>query len=306
MKYKVGDKIKVISNKSGHGVRLGTFVEIEKLKNNFYMTTCGWGINDEEIEDVEDNTKTEDVVNTDGILDTFNTWPQYSMGTKLSPPEEREAVWRKLTNQCVTPCLEHAPGLWSDVYSRIINRELSSAIQTLGIAVPHWKLVPSVGKVNEDEFWFMLSRGMFPINQQLRNLEDTEYVYLRDNFHDTFGHIPFLFNKEYSDIILAFGIARQLKGKDELVDKVLSRLYWGCIEFSLIRQGGKLKALGAGLISSPKELHEAVNNTNNTQREFDLIDMLSWNYNPYGVQDRHYIIDDLSQIRDALKKVFAL
>lgn len=295
MKYKVGDKVKVIHNETSHGVPLGSVVIIKELRDGFYMTEQNWAINDREILSVIDTTE---------ILDTFNTWPQYSMGTKLSPPEEREAVWNKLSKQCIQPCIKHASPIWIEGFNKMVNLGSVYEMKTIDISVPHWKIIPTIGKIDEETFWFMLSRGMFPVNQQLRNLEDTEYVYLRDNFHDTFGHIPFLFNKEYSDIILAFGIARQLMGDNEVVKKVLSRLYWGCIEFSLIRQGSELKALGAGLISSPKELHEAVNNTNNTQREFDLLDMLSWDYNPYGVQDRHYIIDDLSQVRDALKKVF--
>ncbi len=57
----------------------------------------------------------------------------------------------------------------------------------------------------------------------------------------------------YADHLQAYGHgalkAKRLGGLDWL-----ARLYWYTIEFGLIREAGSLRAFGAGILSSPKEL----------------------------------------------------
>lgn len=57
MKYKVGDKARVIDNIISHEFDMGTIVEIKIVDevDQQYQTTDGWWVCDEELQDVWDN-----------------------------------------------------------------------------------------------------------------------------------------------------------------------------------------------------------------------------------------------------------
>lgn len=225
------------------------------------------------------------------------------MGTKLANEDERAEVREILCGMLHNYCyLYPISRLWFRGFMQLDRSDLTAE----NIAIPHWAPTYVEGKINEDKFFFMLSRGQFPVNYQLRHKDNLEYVFLRDNWHDTVGHLPFLFDKEYSDILLSFGILWQLKGDNEAIRKSIVRLYWAVIEFGLIVEDGTPKALGAGLISSKEELQLATSNKNNTHRPFDLLDVVGWDFDPNGVQDRHYIVKDLGQVKEAIKTLFKM
>lgn len=221
---------------------------------------------------------------------------QFSMNTKLSSNEDKVGVIATLQenfNRYIAnyPISHH----WVMGYESPTND------------IPYWTPITVEGKVAEDTFFFMLSRGEFPVNIQLRHKDNLEYVYLRDNWHDSIGHLPFLYDFEYSNLMLTFGLLWVLNNhKNPNLDKAVVRLYWAVIEFGLIRQSNGVAALGAGLISSEHELDLAITNKNKTQRPFHLLDVINWDFDPYGVQDRHYILEDLAQAQKALNSLFSL
>jgi len=234
------------------------------------------------------------------MKDTFNEHPIYSMGTKLSEPDNRHIVFDSLWGLNIDKIAEHSSILY---YSGLGKLDpLSCNFETHMLAVPHWTLVPVWGKIDEESFFYMLSRGQFPVNQQLRHISNLEYVYLRDTWHDTMGHVPYLFDKEYTDVMILMGLIWQLDKSTEL-RTALTRLYWAVIEFGMTYEYGVLKPLGAGIMSSKDELELAVTNSKNTQRDYDFLDICSWEYDPYGVQDRHYVIPNIKVFIQELKRL---
>jgi len=234
------------------------------------------------------------------MKDTFSEYPQFSMGTELSPPGERILVFDKLMDLVYPSILCECTNMY---FAGVQKLDLWNAgFETTKLAVPNWNLIPVWGKIDEGTFFYMLSRGQFPVNQQLRNIKNLEYVYLRDTWHDTMGHVPYLFDKDYTDMMILFGLAYQLADSDS-IRRALGRLYWAIVEFGMLDEGKEIKPLGAGVMSSKDELILAVSNSNNTHREFDLLEICSWDYDPYGVQDRHYVVPSIRFVSNQIKKL---
>ena len=71
--------------------------------------------------------------------------------------------------------------------------------------------------------------------------------------HEIVGHAVTLGSERLANLNRLFGKAVQrAKGTAEL--ERLSRLYWFTLEFGVLREDGKVKAYGTGLLSSAGEL----------------------------------------------------
>ena len=217
------------------------------------------------------------------------------MGTPLALQQEYRKVFELLLEKNNG---EHLTNIFK-LYKRDFITEMPIVEN---VVIPHWKLIPVWGKISDERFFDMLANGCFPVNIQLRHESVLDYCVLRDFFHDFFGHVPFLFSTEYSDTVKLFGIAFR-NTNNEQVKKALIRLYWATIEFGLIETEEGLKVLGAGLISSKQEMEEALSNKNNTQTPFNLVEISEWDFDAYGIQSRHYILKEFSQIREAIFKL---
>lgn len=222
---------------------------------------------------------------------------EYSMGTKLSPDEDFDFVISELKEITLNNLNFYACSMWTDGYSIMRNFDFDN------IAIPNWQITPVWGKIPDDRFFFMLSRGMFPVNQQLRHKDNLEYVYLRDKWHDTIGHLPYLYDEKYSDMLIMMGLVYKTS-ESKQIKQAITRLYWAVVEFGLILEDNNIPyALGAGLISSQQELLTAVNNINKTQMEYNFLDICQWDFDPYGEQNRHYIIRNLDDVIDDVKSL---
>lgn len=210
--------------------------------------------------------------------------------TKLAEREDYDKVWEALYNEfnLLNVCAYYTHPCTSK-YTEAEN-----------INIPNWKVVPVWGKIGEDRFFKMLKNGMFPINQQLRHMDELKYCTLRDNFHDVIGHLGFLHGEQYSDMMKLFGIVYTNTSKPVL-KKVVERLYWAVIEFGLI--GDSIEdymVLGAGLVSSSEERSVI---TADKIKPYNLFEIAQWDYDPNGMQDRYYIINSLDEVIKDLGKL---
>lgn len=164
-----------------------------------------------------------------------------------------------------------------------------------------WQVSTAKAQYEEDSAWLSsLERKTLLITEYIRGLDSLDYTPLPDVFHDAFGHIPFLAIPEYARIAHAFGNAfNKATTKDEKLR--VANNWWYGIEFSFIKEDGKLKALGTGLVSSEGELKNALSGK---------VEILPYNWEQVAKIDRSaheyhktlFVLDSLKQLEDELNK----
>lgn len=182
-----------------------------------------------------------------------------------------------------------------------------------------WTVDKIVGKAPNDEFFIRLSNHVWNQNQWLRKSEDHGYLATRDLFHDSFGHLPLLAAGGPKTEILvqlakvwgtctgpAFAEGSAQARRTALL--FLERLYWSIFEFGLtINADGKLRALGAGILSSREETSHIIGLCKKRQFGHFVIDpsmrdVFLHDYEVYGFQKKYFVWTDsrLSHIRRIL------
>ncbi len=164
-------------------------------------------------------------------------------------------------------------------------------------AATNWTLVGVPGLLPDDVFFTHLANRRFPVTVWLREESEFDYIVEPDLFHDFFGHVPMLFTPIYADHLQAYGEgalkAKRLGGLDWL-----ARLYWYTIEFGLIRESGAVKAYGAGILSSPKELIYALESSAPQHVPFDVMHSMRTPVLIDDVQSIYFILESFQQLRD--------
>ena len=172
-------------------------------------------------------------------------------------------------------------------------------------AATDWQLVAVPGLLPDEVFFTHLANRRFPVTVWLRSEAEFEYIVEPDLFHDFFGHVPMLFTPIYADHLQAYGEgalkAKRLGGLDWL-----ARLYWYTIEFGLIRENGDesgdrthaVKAYGAGILSSPKELVYALESPIPQRLPFAVMSSMRTPFLIDDVQTTYFVLDSFQQLRD--------
>jgi phenylalanine-4-hydroxylase len=114
---------------------------------------------------------------------------------------------------------------------------------------------PVAGLMSAREFMERLASRTFLATQYMRHPSAPLYTPEPDVIHELVGHAPSLSDERYARINALFGEATAATAlTDHATVEQLIRTYWFCLEFGLVREGGAVKAVGAGLLSSFGEL----------------------------------------------------
>lgn len=212
------------------------------------------------------------------------------------------AAWDILTHSQLTDeRIDYIHSAWKDEYYKHYHFDFQTPPNLEDVRSQHWKLVAIDGKSPDDIFFNRLSRGIHVVNTLMRNLEQVNYLPTRDLWHDLIGHLPSMSNEIVDRFIRGLGILYRLNPS---AVKELGNLYWWTIEFGICMENGQNKALGAGIISSINELDRAVINSTGNYRPAKFEDMISTEYDVYGVQDQYFVLESLDQLDSILKKAF--
>jgi phenylalanine-4-hydroxylase len=111
---------------------------------------------------------------------------------------------------------------------------------------------PVAGLMTPREFMERLTEKTFLATQYMRHPSRPLYTPEPDVIHELVGHAPSLADPRYAALNVLFGKATQASNDANV--EALIRTYWYCLEFGLVREGGDVKAVGAGLLSSFGEL----------------------------------------------------
>ncbi len=162
-----------------------------------------------------------------------------------------------------------------------------------------WQSRAVPGYLPAKAFFACLARREFPTTVVIRPKESLDYLPEPDIFHDVFGHVPLHADPIFADFLQTYGLAASTTEDPAHIER-LSRLFWFTVEFGLIREGGKVKLYGSGLISSPGESRHALESPEVERRPFDLETVCSTPFEIDHYQPILYVLESFDQLREAM------
>jgi phenylalanine-4-hydroxylase len=179
-----------------------------------------------------------------------------------------------------------------------INRYLGEVSDWASYGVP--------GYLPAKSFFACLAARQFPTTVLIRPREVMDYLPEPDIFHDVFGHVPLHASRVFADFLQTYGKAALLC-EDEHHIKRLGRLFWFTVEFGLIKEDGRTKIYGSGLVSSHGEAAwslkgDPVTGKQPERRPFDLEQVCETDFEIDHFQPIYYVLESFEQLRDAMNK----
>ena len=162
-----------------------------------------------------------------------------------------------------------------------------------------WAAVPVSGFMPALEFFQCLAERRFPTTVSVRPKAQLDYLPEPDIFHDVFGHVPLHADPVFADLLQRFGQAAASARTDDDVAR-MARLFWFTIEFGLVREDGRAKVYGSGLISSSADAANALGPACE-RRAFDLDAVLAQPFEIDRLQDVLFVIDSFDQLFEAVE-----
>ncbi len=161
---------------------------------------------------------------------------------------------------------------------------------------------PVAALIPQKDFSTLLKNRRFPVATFIRRREHIDYIEEPDIFHEVFGHCPMLTNRAFCTFMERFGeLALSLPREDI---RRFYRLWWFTVEFGMISEDGRLKAFGAGIMSSPSEAAHAASG-NADFLPFDLLNIFRTPYRIDIVQPVYFAIDSFEALAAALDEDIA-
>jgi phenylalanine-4-hydroxylase len=217
----------------------------------------------------------------------------------------QHAVWAELVTRRMPELREHACREFLDGFEVIglqedIIPDLASVNRRLE-AKTGWNATPVSGFLPADAFFEMLAARRFPTTTWLRDRNSLDYTPEPDIFHDVFGHVPMHAHPVFADFLQQYGkVCARLQDKEDL--ERMGRLFWFTVEFGVIRQGGRVKLYGSGLISSHGESQYVLQSERGGGpeiRDFNLDQVLDQEFLVSEMQKVLYAVESFEQIFEA-------
>jgi len=165
-----------------------------------------------------------------------------------------------------------------------------------------WQLTVVPNIIPNEEFFPLLAGKKFSATTWLRRMSELDYLEEPDMFHDVFGHVPLLSNPTFCAFFKGLADIAVKHLENPTVIEMLGRMYWFTIEFGLIRESGKLKIYGAGIISSHGESKFCLSDEP-THLPFDVDAILQKDYDNMRIQDTYFVIEGFDQLFESLPAI---
>jgi phenylalanine-4-hydroxylase len=229
---------------------------------------------------------------------------EYQPGTPIPDapytPEEH-AVWRRIWEALRPAHGAHACDEYLECVRRLELpferipqlREVAAKVEALS----GFRLEPVAGLVEPRVFLESLADGVFLSTQYIRHYSTPLYTPEPDVAHEIIGHAVTLASERLAELNRLVGRAVKRTQSTERLER-LARVYWFTIEFGVLREDGKVKAYGTGLLSSAGELkamHKA------ELRPLDLEAASRQDFDPTAYQPILYCANSFEEMHRALK-----
>ncbi len=220
---------------------------------------------------------------------------------------EQHGTWAELVRRRMPQLEQHAAQEYLDgfealclPYDRLPNL---AAVSTKLEHRTGWNATPVSGFMPAPAFFEMLAARRFPTTTWLRSRDSLDYTPEPDIFHDVFGHVPMHAHPVFADFLAHYGqVCARIQ--DEAILERIGRLFWYTVEFGLIRQDGRVRVYGSGLISSDGECSNLLS-SGCAVHAFRLDDVLRM---PVKVDKMHHLlfaIESFDEIYQAMRTVEA-
>ncbi len=223
--------------------------------------------------------------------------------TDMDYTEEEQEVWRYVAGELEQLHREKASpfylkakkdlGISNDRIPQLteMNKRLK---ETTG-----FRLAPIEGLVDTRAFLSWLSWRTMLSTQYIRHHSRPGYTPEPDIVHEAMGHIPMFTNPDFTDFSQFVGHGARLANDEQL--ERLGRIYWFTVEYGLVEAEGDIKAFGAGLLSSFKELKNAF--TDNVERRpFVLEEVIEQDYDYSDMQPILYIAPSYKFLKEETRR----
>lgn len=218
---------------------------------------------------------------------------------------EQHATWAELVSRRMPQLARHAAEEYLEGFAIIGLREQQLPnLEEISLRLnprTGWSTVPVSGFMPGPAFFAMLAARQFPTTTWLRKRDSLEYTPEPDIFHDVFGHVPMHAHPVFADFLAHYGELCAGIEHDSVLERI-GRLFWYTVEFGLIRQHGRVKVYGSGLISSNGECTNVLEGRCEV-RNFSLEAVLD---TPVQVDKMHkvlFAIESFEQIYEALQQI---
>ena len=229
---------------------------------------------------------------------------EYQPGTSIPDApytSEEHEVWRTIWEALDDAHKEHACREYLDCVRRLELpktripqlREVSAKVEALS----GFKLEPVAGLVEPRVFLESLANDVFLSTQYIRHHSTPLYTPEPDVAHEIVGHAVTLASPRLAELNRLVGRIVKRTTSTEALER-LARVYWFTIEFGVLREDGKVKAYGTGLLSSAGEL-EAMHNAD--LRPLDLEAAARQDFDPTDYQPILFCADSFDAMYQALK-----
>ncbi|MFI4871698.1 MAG: phenylalanine 4-monooxygenase [Phycisphaerales bacterium JB061] len=217
--------------------------------------------------------------------------------------DEDHDVWRIMYTERMKTLADQA----SDVFLAGLNQiglvpervpEVASINRRLQ-DLTGWESHPVPGYLPAKAFFACLAARRFPTTITMRPRELMNYLPEPDIFHDVFGHVPLHADPVFAEFLQTYGKAA-LFCEDPYHIERLARLFWFTVEFGLIRENGKVKLYGSGLISSIGESFHALESDHVDRRPFDMDRVCDTPFEIDHYQPILYVLESFEQLRDSM------
>ena len=220
--------------------------------------------------------------------------------------EENQETWRILYDRQMSYLADHASNVYLSgarsiklVRDHIPYLEGPRSVNTFLQQLTGWQSKAVPGYLPAKAFFACLARREFPTTIVIRPKESIDYLPEPDIFHDIFGHVPLHADPVFADFLQTYGKAA-LTTDDPFHTERLARLFWFTVEFGLIREDGRTKLYGSGLISSPGESKHSLTSKDVDRRPFDLETVCATSFEIDHYQPILYVLESFEQLRDAM------